>query len=310
MGVNRPHIWDGLDWQRYVVDLLALHFGPSDFCRIPDEYQGDLGLEAFTRSGVGIQCYCPREPISIKKRYEQHRKKLSTDIRKLIRNGPKLEPLLGGTKLGRWYFMIPSHDNKELIAHGNVKAREVRAKNLPYITSQFEIQIHDDSSFPTERNRLFGTGGAFLPISRAEADGQSVQDWADANDQLVQVVDKKLQRVQTLHSSKLRRKFRNELIAKSIQGQNVLEQVRSISADVYEKIVDLKSARAADLAMQSLVSATKPHDRLNAALSQYVDDLRSQINVLPRHAEVTLGWEAVSDWLYSCPLDFPGGSNE
>lgn len=122
----------------------------------PRRESGRLRAEAFTRNGIGVQCYAPKGLLSNKQRYDKHRKKLSADISKLIRNGTGLVKVLGTTLLKRWFFMIPEHDDKDLIAFGNTKALEVRAKSLPSIDPYFEIQVHDDSAFPAAQTACWG----------------------------------------------------------------------------------------------------------------------------------------------------------
>lgn len=301
--------WDGKEWQKYIEELLVLHYGPEDFQRIPDECQGDFGLEAFTRSGIGFQCYAPQGRLTIKQRYEKHRIKLSADISKLMVNQKGLQAVLGQTVLKRWFFVIPDHDNKQLIVFANKKSREVCAKCLPYITQDFEIQIHDDGSFPVARNKLLGVPDVAIALDMPQAEVTQVQDWAAENDKLVQVVDGKLGRLSTLLSRKRRIDFRNLLIARSIEGENILEQIRTISPDCYERIVGIKSARASSLAMENYTSTINPSDRLNAVVADYTATLRTDVKVLPRGAETILGYEAVAEWLAQCNLDFPEGDD-
>jgi hypothetical protein len=303
--VTVRRVWDGKQWQKYVEDLLVLHYGPEDFQRVPDEYQGDLGIEAFTRSGVGVQCYAPQGHLTIKQRYERHRDKMSADIGKLIANGKGLEAVLGQTVLKRWFFMVPDHDNKQLIEFANKKACEVRGKCLCYISPDFEIHIHDDGAFPTARTKLLGVTDVQLELDLPRADVTQVQDWASENDSLVKTIDGKLARVSTLQSKERRLEFRNLLVARAIEGQNILEQVRKISPDLYERVIELKAARAVTLQMESYMSTIDPADRLTLVVADYVTKLHDQVRVLPMGAENVLGYEAVCDWLALCNLNFP-----
>ena len=302
-------VWDGKAWQKYIEDLLALHYGPEDFQRVPDECQGDLGLEAFTRSGNGVQCYAPQGHLSIKQRYEKHRIKLAADISKLIQNQDGLKAVLGQTVLKRWFFIIPEHDNKQLIAFANRKACEVREKCLPYIAPDFEINIHDDGCFPVARNKLLGVSDVVIALDLPQAEPTQIQDWAAENDKLIQIVDGKLGHLSTLTSKKRRIEFRNLLIARSIEGQNILEQIRTLSPDLYERIIEIKAARASSLAMENYTSTIAPSDRLNAVVTDYMARLRTDVKVLPQGADTVLGYEAIADWLAQCNLDFPEGSN-
>ncbi len=110
-------------------------------------------------------------------------------------------------------------------------------------------------------------------------------------------------------SRKRRIEFRNLLIARSIEGQSILEQIRTLSPDLYERIIELKAARASSLAMENYTSTIAPSDRLNAVVTDYMARLRTDVKVLPQGADTVLGYEAIADWLAQCNLDFPEGSN-
>ncbi len=299
---TQRRVWDGKEWQKYIEELLVLHYGPEDFQRIPDECQGDLGLEAFTRSGNGIQCYAPQGRLSIKQRYEKHRIKLSVDISKLVQNQAGLNAVLGQTVLKRWFFIIPEHDDKQLIVFANKKAREVCAKCLSYIAPDFEIQVHDDGSFPAARNKLLGVPDVAITLDIPQAEPTEIQDWAAENDKLIQIVDGKLAHLSTLTSKKRRIEFRNLLVARSIEGENILEQIRTISPDCHERIIGIKAARASSLAMENYTSTIDPSDRLNAVVTDYTARLRNEVRVLPHGADTILGYEAISEWLAQCNL--------
>ena len=44
---------------------------------------GDFGIEGFTRTGKAFQCYCPNEHYSSKELYDNHRNKITKDLKKL-----------------------------------------------------------------------------------------------------------------------------------------------------------------------------------------------------------------------------------
>ncbi len=71
-GVAR--IWDGGEWEEYVMQLLRLHYPPGDLVEVPDRDQGDEDAEAFAAgTGCAYQCYAPEEPLSVDDRYTKQR---------------------------------------------------------------------------------------------------------------------------------------------------------------------------------------------------------------------------------------------
>jgi hypothetical protein len=61
--------------------------------------------------------------------------------------------------------------------------------------------------------------------------------------------------------------------------------------------------------MENYTSTIDPSDRLNAVVTDYTATLRNDVKVLPRGAETILGYEAISEWLAQCNLDFPEGGD-
>lgn len=55
----------GEDWQKYVDDLLNIHFAAKQvvYQRVPAA-NGDCGLEGYTYTGYGYQSYSDRNTIS------------------------------------------------------------------------------------------------------------------------------------------------------------------------------------------------------------------------------------------------------
>ena len=39
-------------WERFCEDMLRYHFGQINFWKVPDEDQGDYGIEFFTADGT------------------------------------------------------------------------------------------------------------------------------------------------------------------------------------------------------------------------------------------------------------------
>ncbi len=61
--------WDPDEWETHAVAMLCHHFGVDKVVPVPDDDQGDRGLDAFTVDGIGYQCYAPEgEPLAPSKR--------------------------------------------------------------------------------------------------------------------------------------------------------------------------------------------------------------------------------------------------
>ncbi len=110
---------DGNDWEKYCQKLFRLKY--DDYQEIPARFGGDLGIEGYTKSGLAFQCYCPDDNPNPKELYISQRDKITSDIRKLIRNGRELKKLLGKTVLNQWHFVTPVYYDKQLVVHCSQK---------------------------------------------------------------------------------------------------------------------------------------------------------------------------------------------
>lgn len=130
--VSKGHLMDnsprlaGELWQDWANQLLLRRYGLGEYVPVPDKDRGDAGIEGFTLSGYAYQAYGPEdEPLSTNERYEKHRTKMTTDIKKFIDNRVALGQILGKTRISRWILLVPQCDSKEIIKHANKKTQEV-----------------------------------------------------------------------------------------------------------------------------------------------------------------------------------------
>ncbi len=68
--------------------------------------------------------------------------KLTTDVPKLRQHSTALEARLGMV-VRTYVFLVPSFDDKDLLAHADAKAAVARGWGLSWIDPSFAIAIHD-----------------------------------------------------------------------------------------------------------------------------------------------------------------------
>jgi len=156
--VGSTKVWDGNDWQKYIIRLLKMRYAVGEFQEVPDRHRGDFGIEGFSRDGRAYQCYAAQEPLATNDRYVAQRDKISTDIKKFIDNKDELIKLFGPTKIARWILAVPTFDSGPLVQHAEKKAAEVRGAGLSYVSADFCISIVTDEDFETERAKLLRLG--------------------------------------------------------------------------------------------------------------------------------------------------------
>lgn len=287
---------DGDEWQNLIVQLLILRYG-HDFVTVPAKHKGDLGLDGFSRDGNAYQCYAPTEPISTAQRYENHRDKLTEDVGKLNKNRALLSQLLDGLELKRWVFVVPKHDSRDLNLHAATKAAEVRELNLPFVSSEMQIDIATITYFMPEYRALFDGNMTKLSIPTLPVT-PSAESWAAENDKLVKVIDMKLEKVEGLTEPGLRTTYRKELLDAYLQGSNILEYFSTEFPNVHQLILRRKEQRQRFLVLDNANSKMKVPDVAAAFSTELMEHVRS----IDADLSEVLSWSAIAEWLMDCAL--------
>jgi hypothetical protein len=296
----------GEEWQTWATRLVKMHYGPAEYQKVPDNQKGDAGIEGFAiRLGHAYQMYGPEEPLTTDERYRKHRTKMSDDLRKFVKNQNTLSEIFGKIKVRRWILLVPHFDSKEIIKHATKKTEDVLAANLPYVDSQeFRVVVMDEDEFSIERESLLNANLALVSIGTDDISASALIDWAHKHDDLVQTLDRKILRIPTLRNDDARREFRNLIIRHFLEGQNTLEELRKYPT-AYENIRIAKGERERYLATEVMLASGLPHEILVEALGEIEQTVRGQVRQVSDGTVKAVAWEAVSDWLIRCPLDFP-----
>jgi hypothetical protein len=292
------------DWQQLILRLLKMRYGVGQFVEVPDTVHGDCGIEGFSRDGTAFQCYAVEEPLAVAERTKRQKAKLSGDLRKLIKNAAKLQRILGDTVLHRWVLVVPRWEDKELQAYADQIAQEVRDANLSFIAADFAASIATGDDFLIERQQLVTTRMPSLRIATEEVRSEECEDWAEANDEVIQNLDRKSLTV--CHNKQDQaRKLREEYVRHYLRGKNALDKLRNEYPEVYEVAYRVKRDREVFLASESLIPDSLPPQKLRETLDRLRAELQSELPGMASFTVEQLIQEAVADWLLRCPLDFP-----
>lgn len=299
----------GDEWQNWGNQLLTEHYGPTNYVKIPDT-EGDGGLEGFTRmEGHAFQLYGAEPGKTAKQLYEAQRDKMTEDIGKFIKNSVLLKRLLGETKISRWTLFVPRASLKDLLAHCNVKSQEVSAANLSYVAPAFYVTVCDEEHFASERDRLLAYKSDVINIETTCPDQSTIETWAATNDGLVQTLNEKLQKLQTVPTDAARKKFCHAVLIWHLEGQNLLTLLSKHSPIVYERAWKAKG-QYEKLLTSLQMSTVDSAEIFQRTLREFHSTLQEVVKSLSKLNALALAHEAVADWLLRCPLDFPnGGSN-
>lgn len=302
---RQPHEWPGEEWQAWCELLFHARHAPAGYVPVPDKDRGDCGIEGFSIDGTGClyQCYAP-EAHDLRKRYEDQRDKVTTDLRKLVTNRIPISKLLGDHQMQRWVLVVPIHDSKDLVAHTRKKELEVRAEDLPFLTPDFSVVVQTDRlHFATERASVVGSNAAAMPpVAELDATTREVEVDKFKIDEAEQVaaMDAKLGRGRFSDPTSARDRFLRQLV----DADNISEQLRRDFPALHERIVlehrreerDILGERDLDLLHKG--SLRDVWTRLEARLLEATPSIGSD------HAN-RLAHGAIGRWLLECPLDFP-----
>ena len=292
----------GEDWQRWCDQLLQLYYGPGEYQKIPDNQQGDAGLEGFSNSGHAYQAYGPDEPLATDQRYKKHRTKITNDIRKFIENEDILSQIFGTVKIKRWILLVPFFDSKEIVKHASKKTKEVIDRKISYVDTDFQVMVQDEDAFAREREQLVKAGLTSISVNGDVADLE-IEEWADENNELISTLDAKISHIKTISPDSNKFKIRNEMIKLYLNGQNVLNDIREYPS-VYENIITVTRERERYLATETIMSSTSNHQIFLDSLDKIKNTLASDVPGVARGTLESLAWGTLADWLIRCPLDF------
>jgi hypothetical protein len=300
---------DGNAWERRVKIWLRLRYPGGLFEEVPAEHHGDYGVEGFSRDGIAYQCYAPKGRLRTKDLYENQRDKINKDINKFINNKDELLKLFGSVAISSWWLVVPEHKSSKLVQHATDKAAYVRSLGLPYVAKDFHIHIATAEDFAVERQAAIRKGVEALQLEETEVAEGEVQDWADKNDALVKVLDRKIRAYSGETRAAKIEELRDGWIESFIAAENTLKKMQRKYADVWEEFRALKKRKE-----RVLFAKYSTHAAAHEVLAQTIGELRVEIeNKVPNLSsekvqELSLG--TVAEWLHQCPLDFPNGSNE
>lgn len=303
--------WEGLEWQKHVQLLLKRHYGPDSYQDIPDKHVGDYGLEGFSpRDCVAYQCYAAEEPLSTEELYRKQRGKISADIKKFINNKNDLMNIFGDIKIKHWILVVPRHESALLLKHADKKAMEVRNAQLPYADDDFRIMIATEDNFAVEAATLRKNDLAIIEIDGSVKDNELEQWVAEQKGDLIINLERKIRKISHIRLGNKEFVFRNEMIKRYIEGQNIISSLHDNYPDVYNSLLKCKGNREGLLVLESLINQDSSVNMLKDSLGRYREELVGEVKGVSRQTIEKLVYEGVADWLMRCPLDFPEEHNE
>ena len=288
---------DGTPWQELCIQVLRVEHG-DDLVPVPDRHGGDAGLEAFTTSGVAYQSYSPQGPTLVKKRYEDQRDKITTDVGKFLANDKKLLPLFGDIKIRRWVLLTPVVDSRDLIAHCTAQSTRIKEAACAYAAPDIRVLAQTlELDYAAALRTVHSQSLAELGIPDV-AD----LDYSKVDTDLVNTMKSKLGKLPHLADQQRFDALVNQLLASNVQGISHRDYVRDYFPELDRQLEDAFEA------LRNRVEFELPHaGETPGRLLALSIELASNVARIMNAGEVKsqqVAYGQVAEWLMHCPLDF------
>ena len=304
---GHPRPWNPNDWENHIQRLLKMRYAtpPGSYQHIPATTHGDCGLEGYAVDGTCYQCYAAQEWANSKQLYEKQRNKITKDIATFISNEDELLKILGMIRISLWNLVVPYWTNKDLLEHAKTKEDTVRDRNLKHVDSTFRIAILTEEDFAVEAQLLANANLYQFDIAAPSISPAELASWMADKDRLELVgnLRRKAAHIGSRKSELITEKFQARMVANYISGNNVLGRLEQELPETYLKVMEYKIQREGNLEAETFYTTKVPAEFLEYTLQQYQSELTAIPGISPRVAK-TLAYEAVSDWLLRCPMDF------
>lgn len=299
--------FDGNSWESFCQVCFKMKYEVDGYQEMP-AWQGDLGIEGFTRNGVLFQCYCPNEEYTPDKLYEEQRDKITTDLKKLVTNEIELKKYLKTIKIKQWIFVTPGYKKKDIVKHCQDKAEEYRNMNLSILDDNFDVLIYDIDFFATEIPLVLSYRDRKIEINpTTEKTEIEIADWKTKQISLVDnAIRKHGQRIDTSVSN--RDNKINLLTQNSIEhflnGNIAVKIMQEKFPSDYEKFVRVVSLFEKKLTEICIVNT----DDNNTLYKQIETDLKAKLKEAFSYIDQTtidrLTEQVLADWILRCPINF------
>ncbi|MGJ4940641.1 hypothetical protein ACQR1W_08730 [Bradyrhizobium sp. HKCCYLS1011] len=280
--INQVQIWNPDDWELFSLGLLQNRHGPLNVQKIPAAHKGDYGIDYYcTNDLVAYQCYSVEEPVDIATRAERQKTKITKDLSKLLANYLDIAKLFLGVPIKHWILLAPLHDSKEVNLHCAKKTGDMRETKCPVLDPLFEVKIQDTSSFPCNAIAAGMSSLSTITLAVPNLSQEELDKWAASSSNLLANATKKMRKraspdqVQAAVAQTIR---------DFLQGNAMLDALRTESPDLHEKIMSAIKSRARRLQFAGSRGGPTP----SAVLHTEFDSLISAIAAaVPRELSVS-----------------------
>ncbi|ACB95788.1 hypothetical protein [Beijerinckia indica] len=301
--INAVQIWNPDDWEVFALSLLQCRHGALKVHKIPAAHKGDFGIDYYcTDQAVAYQCYAVQEPIDIATRADRQKRKITTDLAKIVSKAAEVSQLFLGYPIKHWILLTPLHDSKDVNLHCSKKTQEFRKQKLAHLDANFEIAIHDQNSFPSSAVAAGMSALAMVMLNVPRPTDEEMNQWQAASPDLLANATHKL--MKRTGSDRVKGAVA-EAVRSFLEGNAILDALRSGSPDMYEKVMAAVASRSRRLSFAGPQGGPGPSAILNTEIDSLITAIKAAAPNISDDNANQIAFGTVSDWIMRCPLDFP-----
>lgn len=296
--------YDGNSWEEFCQVCLKLKFENEGYQELP-AWQGDFGIEGFSRTGKAFQCYCPDEEYEPQTLYEKQRDKITTDIGKLEKNKTELKKYLGGILIKQWIFLTPMYKNKDLVKHCQTKASEYRKKNLDILSKDFDVLVYDIDYFAAQIQTVVGMKNSKIEINIDRDESQDI-NWKGTNILLVNnAIIKHGKRVNEGPNKEAKvNKLTDFTIGDFLDEQQLITKWKESYPNDYEKFMRIVSDYEKTVEELCITNSDDNNQLYKRIKQELKEKLKSSFSYLEDLTLEKLTKGVMADWILRCPINF------
>jgi hypothetical protein len=297
----------GEKWEDFCQLCFKRKYETDGYQEMP-AWQGDLGIEGYTRNGVLFQCYCPDEEYTGDELYEKQRDKITADLKKLQTNEAELKKYLKDIKVTKWIFVTPGYKKKDIVKHCHDKAEEYRNLKLSILDDSFDVLIHDIEFFSAEIPTVLNFRQDKIEIDPlSQPSEEEITDWKTKQ---ISLVDNAIRKHgQRLDSGVVNRDKRiNTLTQTSVEnflnGNSTIKIIQDKFPKDYEKFIRVVSQYETKVVELCAANTGNNNDLYKKIGEELCTKLKEAFAYIDQVTIDRLTEQVMADWILRCPINF------
>lgn len=292
--------WEADEWQGHARRLVQRRHGAVNVQSVPDEVQGDCGIEFYALDGTAYQCYAPEKHSVVQAAASAMKAKAGRDLAKLAKHQDKLVRIFGSTRIERWILFCPFLDDKDVVAFVRTKGAEVPTWGLEFISGRFEAVVHSLEDFEHESAALRALPLLIAPTAGLTA---AVMGQTPGSDLEAILVDK-LQRANPKDLAEQIDRKKQAFVNAHARRESVLAKMSLEQPELWERAIVCINGEEQRLEATGAVGEV-PIAMLHNSLDRIERILQNDVAGVAQTTIQEISTGTIADWLMRCPLDFP-----